>query len=111
GRQEFAKGQIDILKALIYIEKQYHINDINLEIIGREGEYSDRLKKYITENHLEERIIVPGFVTDVEKRLAKAHIFVFPSYYEGLGGALVEAFAAKLPCVCSSIPVLKEVVG
>lgn len=111
GRHEFAKGQIDILKALVYIEKKYNIKDIHFELLGREGEYTSTLKEFILKNNLSERVNLLGFVTNVEERLSKAHIFIFPSYYEGLGGALLEAFAAKLPCVCSDIPVLKEVVG
>lgn len=111
GRQEFAKGQIDILKALIYIRNKYGIDNVKLEILGRPGSYSDILQQYIEENSLQDQVSIRGFVTDVQKRLVQANAFIFPSYYEGLGGALLEGFAAKLPCICSDIPVLKEVVG
>lgn len=111
GRQEFAKGQIDILKALKHIRDVYGENKIYLQILGRPGEYSDRLHTYIEENKLNDQVELHGFVNDVEKRLVEADVFVFPSYYEGLGGALLEGFAARLPCICSNIPVLKEVVG
>lgn len=111
GRQEFAKGQIDILKALTILRSKYNIYDIHLEILGRTGKYSDVLLEYIKEHNLQDQVEIHGFVNNVEERLVKADGFVFPSYYEGLGGALLEAFAAKLPCVCSNIPVLKEVVG
>ncbi len=111
GRQEFAKGQIDILKALVHLERKYDIKNINLEILGREGVYTEKLNNYIFENGLEERVLMLGFVNNVEERIAKSHVFIFPSYYEGLGGALIEAFAAKLPCICSDLPVLREVVG
>lgn len=111
GRQEFAKGQIDILKALKYLKDTQGISDIHFMLLGRPGQYSEVLESFIKENNLENQVEIPGFVNDVEKRLASAHAFVFPSYYEGLGGALIEAFSAKLPCACSNIPVLKEVVG
>ncbi|WP_424493680.1 glycosyltransferase family 4 protein [Salinimicrobium sp. GXAS 041] len=111
GRQEFAKGQIDILKALVYIRNKYGIDNIKLEILGRPGSYSDILQQYIDENSLQDQVSIRGFVTDVQKRLVQANAFIFPSYYEGLGGALLEGFAARLPCICSDIPVLKEVVG
>jgi glycosyltransferase involved in cell wall biosynthesis len=111
GRQEFAKGQIDILKALKFLKDTHGISDIHFMLLGRPGYYSQVLESFVKENNLEKQVEIPGFVTDVEKRLATAHAFVFPSYYEGLGGALIEAFSAKLPCACSSIPVLKEVVG
>lgn len=111
GRQEFAKGQLDLLKALVYLKERYEFESIKFEILGREGAYTEQIRKYINDNGLENQVSIPGFVNNVEERLAKAHVFLFPSYYEGLGGALVEAFAAKLPCICSNIPVLKEVVG
>ena len=111
GRQEFAKGQIDILKALVFIKDEFGISDINLEIYGRSGTSSAELEKFITHHSIEMQVKIEGFVSDVDKRLVNNDVFVFPSYYEGLGGALIEAFAAKLPCVCSDIPVLREVVG
>lgn len=111
GRQEFAKGQIDILKALVILRDKHHIEDIRLEILGRPGTYSSLLQDYIAKHGLEKKVSIHGFVEDVQRRLVQADVFVFPSYYEGLGGALLEAFAAKLPCLCTNIPVLKEVVG
>lgn len=111
GRQQFAKGQINILKALKFIEEKYKVKNISLNILGIKGKSSEELKKYVLENGLADRVEILGYVDDVEKRLVNASAFIFPSYYEGLGGALIEAFAAKLPCICSDIPVLKEVVG
>ena len=111
GRQEFAKGQIDILKALKFLRDIYGISDIHFILLGRPGLYSEALENFIEENRISGQVEMAGFVNDVDKRLAAAHAFVFPSYYEGLGGALIEAFSAKLPCACSDIPVLKEVVG
>ncbi len=111
GRQEFAKGQITILKALVYLEQKYNIRNISLKILGFEGKSTVELVEYIRNHNIEDRVNILGYVTDVEKHLANASIFIFPSYYEGLGGALIEAFAARLPVVCSSLPVLKEVVG
>jgi len=111
GRQEFAKGHINLLKALVYLKEKYNLENIKVEILGREGAYTEKIKKYISEKGLGNQVLMPGFVTNVEQRLVRAQVFIFPSYYEGLGGALIEAFAAKLPCICSNIPVLKEVVG
>ncbi|WP_034888144.1 glycosyltransferase family 4 protein [Gillisia sp. Hel_I_29] len=111
GRQEFAKGQIDILYAINFLKEEYDITNIKLQILGREGQYTKKILNYISTNNLSDQVKIHGFVNDVEKRLVDADAFIFPSYYEGLGGALLEAFSAKLPCVCSNIPVLKEVVG
>ena len=82
----------------------------SLQLIG-EGELRKKLEVKINDLGLRSKIKLLGRRNDVPVILKNSDFFVFPSYYEGLGGALVEAFAAKLPCVCSSIPVLKEVVG
>lgn len=47
---------------------------------------------------------------DVPKILAEQDCLVLPSYKEGYAGALVEAFAAGLPAVCSDLPSLREIV-
>jgi glycosyltransferase involved in cell wall biosynthesis len=45
---------------------------------------------------------------DVPALLAQAHCFIFPSHYEGQGGALVEAMLAAKPIIASDIPVFRE---
>lgn len=111
GRQEFAKGQIIIIRALAYLRDKYGMNQFKLEILGRPGHSTEEINEYIEKHYLQDQVKLSGFVSDAEIRLSKGDAFVFSSYYEGLGGALIEAFAAGLPCLCSDIPVLREVVG
>ena len=51
-----------------------------------------------------------GHRDDAPEVLAAADVFVFPSLYEGLGGALIEAMALGLPIVASDLPAIREVV-
>jgi glycosyltransferase involved in cell wall biosynthesis len=41
---------------------------------------------------------------DVAQLLLLANVFVYPSYFEGLPGALIEAMLAEKVIVCSNIP-------
>ena len=38
------------------------------------------------------------------KLYQNAHMFVFPSHYEGLPGSLLEAMSCKLPIVATKVP-------
>ncbi len=40
-----------------------------------------------------------------------ASVFIFPSLYEGFGIPLIEAFASKIPVICSNVTSLPEVSG
>jgi glycosyltransferase involved in cell wall biosynthesis len=65
----------------------------------------------IRDRGLEEHVTLLGERQDVGALLHAADLFVFPSIYEGLGNALLEAMAAGKPCVVSRIPPLREVTG
>ncbi|MBA2662345.1 MAG: glycosyltransferase family 1 protein [Bradymonadaceae bacterium] len=58
-----------------------------------------------------DQVVFAGVREDVPRLLRAMDVFVFPSIFEGLGLALVEAQAAGLPCVISqSIPQEADVV-
>ena len=50
---------------------------------------------------LTDKVLFLGVRSDVPKLLQAMDVFVFPSFYEGLGVALVEAQAAGVECFCS----------
>ena len=108
GRNEFQKGQIYLLKALKILKERGY--NFHLTILGRSGSTTSSLKEYVKRNHLYEVITFEGFKDNVPDYLLRSDLFVFPSLFEGLGGALIEAQAAGLPIACNNIPVLHEVV-
>lgn len=56
-------------------------------------------------------IIFPGFIEEKDKMdlIAMAHLFVFPSLYEGFGIPILEAMSRNVPVAASDIPSLSEV--
>jgi glycosyltransferase involved in cell wall biosynthesis len=48
---------------------------------------------------------------ELENALLQTDIFVFPSYYEGFGLALLEAMASGHACVCYDVPAVRELLG
>jgi glycosyltransferase involved in cell wall biosynthesis len=111
GRQEAVKGQLLILQALQLLRDELETDNWALKVYGREGSVTHKLKAAIVEYRLADKVTLEGFSSEMESAYREADIFVFASYYEGMGGALVEAMAAGLPCVCTDLPVLREVVG
>lgn len=65
------------------------------------GELESELKEMLSEEVKKRQVIFAGTRKDVNKCLQAMDIFVFPSVYEGLGIAAVEAQAADLPTLCS----------
>lgn len=61
----------------------------------------DRVIAQIKYLDLEQNVTVTGPRRDVHRLLQAADVFVFPSFYEGLPGAVLEAQAAGLPCIIS----------
>jgi glycosyltransferase involved in cell wall biosynthesis len=64
----------------------------------------------VAEHGLQDQVSFEGYRENVPDYLEAADLFVFPSLYEGLGGALIEAQSYGLPIACNDIPVLREVV-
>jgi glycosyltransferase involved in cell wall biosynthesis len=109
GRQDFQKGH-DLLVQSVALLPNSIKERIVVLIVGREGNATSSLKKLISENKLEETILFLGHRTDVPALLKMADIFIFPSRFEGLPGALIEAEAASLPIICSNVSMMLEVV-
>jgi glycosyltransferase involved in cell wall biosynthesis len=108
GRQEYQKGQRYLLEAMEQIARARP--RAVLLVAGRRGRRSDDLEGLQQRESLKDRVRLLGHREDVPDLLATADLFVFPSLYEGLGGALIEAMALGLPIVGSRIPAIEEVV-
>ncbi|MEX2120776.1 MAG: glycosyltransferase family 4 protein [Pirellulales bacterium] len=73
-----------------------------LWLVG-EGPFRPRLIEQIENLGLSTSVLLAGLYDDVEDFLLAADVFVLPSLEEGMSVALLEAMAAGLPVVASSI--------
>jgi glycosyltransferase involved in cell wall biosynthesis len=73
-----------------------------LWLVG-EGPFRPRLIEQIENLGLSTSVLLAGLYDDVEDFLLAADVFVLPSLEEGMSLALLEAMAAGLPVVASSI--------
>lgn len=101
------KGQSDLVEAWPRVLRE--LPEIRLVLVGN-GPDRYRLERLVRTLDLEDRVRFAGYRNDVPALLALADVFAFPSRYEGLPGAVVEALFAGLPVVLSDIPVHREMV-
>lgn len=87
-------------------------DDYKLVIAGEKNSwYGDYVKKIISENNLQHRVILPGAITEAEKLYLYMNClaFVFPSLAEGFGLPVIEAMRLGKPVFCSDKTSLKEI--
>lgn len=94
GRLVPEKDQENLINIFSLInQKEY-----KLVILG-EGPLRFKIEQKILQLGLEDRVIMPGAVYNVDEWLAKSTLFAFSSVSEGFPNVLVEAMSAGLPCV------------
>lgn len=75
-----------------------------------EGKEREALEAEATRLGVRDRIVFAGFRSDVPDLLQAMDVFAFPSLHEGLGSALLEAMAARVPVVAARAGGIPEVV-
>lgn len=112
GALDYRKGIGEILKAFDIIKEKNP--DIKLVLAGNPEEIFKRdLSRMLSECKFIEDVIMPGYVTEYQKRilLSSAKIFLFPSEYEGFGLPVIEAMACQTPVITTNISSIPEVGG
>lgn len=109
GRQEYQKGHRFLLMAMATVREADP--SALLLIVGRAGNTSREINDLVVEHSLNGAVRLLGHRDDVPDLLAASDVFVFPSLFEGLGGAAIEAMALGLPIIASDIPALREATG
>lgn len=89
-------------KFLIEIFRKYsEINKDAVLLLAGDGELKSEIKKAVADYKIEDKVIFLGVRSDMERIYQAFDIFLFPSLFEGLSVALIEAQAAGIPCVVS----------
>jgi glycosyltransferase involved in cell wall biosynthesis len=112
GRLLRGKGLETLLDAFAAIADR--AASLGLVLVGSgEGQalsIEDEVRRRVAERGLGTRVTFAGRVERVEDTLRAADLFVFPSVFEALGIALVEAAACALPAVASRTGGIVDVV-
>ena len=73
-----------------------------LLLVG-DGDLREQITEQIEAYQLQDNVILTGVRNDTDVLLQGMDLFFFPSHYEGMPIALVEAQAAGLPCLVSDV--------
>ena len=100
GRLIERKGHHDLVAAWPQIRSLYP--DTHLILVG-DGPRRKALRRRVRTMGCSESVHFLGVRDDVPRLLALMDVFVLPSYFEGLPGALQEAMAAGIPIVATDV--------
>lgn len=107
GRLLQIKGFEELILAFSYVHASYPNSRL---VIYGDGLHRPILENLIKELNLTHAVNLPGVIPNVTDTLYHADCFVFPSWYEGFSGALVEAMMAGIPIIASDIPMNLEAI-
>ena len=83
----------------------------SLLLLLGDGPLKEKLFALADELCIANRVLFLGQRNDVADVLKALDVFVFPSFREGFGLALLEAMASGLPIIASDIPIFREIGG
>lgn len=110
SRIEKEKGLFELANAFMSLQKNEKSNfSFELNIYG-DGSQIEPLESFIKNNGIR-NIFIKGFVKDKEKidAFTNSHIFVFPSYSEGMPNAVLEAMGFGLPVITTPVGGIKDI--
>jgi glycosyltransferase involved in cell wall biosynthesis len=105
----YRKGTFDLLDAAAALKDR--CPQVRFTLVG--GGEVDRFRALVKERGLEAQVIVKGMIEDSERNgvLHGADVFALPSHAEGQPIAILEAMAAGLPIISTTVGSIPEVVG
>lgn len=105
GRLHFQKNQKFVLD--IFAEVIKRIPSAKLVLIGQ-GEDEAKLKERCKQLKIEENVLFMGIQKNIDEWLSAFDVFLFPSLFEGLSIAALEAQASGIPVLASANVISKE---
>ena len=109
GRLVFYKNIQVVIKSLKLLKEKFP--KISLVIIGK-GVYRHQLEKLVSQANLQKYVTFKGHVSEEEKNhlIASSQALVFPSWFEGFGLVILEAWHHKKPVLVSDVRPLSDIV-
>lgn len=106
-------GTIEERKNALTIVKSIKDIDTTLVLIGKETSYSKKIRDYIEDNNLGNKVLFLKGLTNKELAITYqlATLFIYPSIFEGFGIPIIEALYSKTPVITTKFGVFPEAGG
>jgi glycosyltransferase involved in cell wall biosynthesis len=103
------KNHLGLLKALSLLRTRHHI-DIPLVCSGKKTPFFKTIGRTLRHLDLDSQVRFIGFIPpeDLHSLYRLCEAVVYPSFFEGYGLPLLEAFHARAPVACSNASCLPE---
>ena len=101
GRLHPQKGHCFLLEALSDLVNQRGLQQLQLQLLGQ-GVLEKELREFVDRNKLQEHVKFNGFVDNPFAFMRQCQLFCFPSLYEGLPLALLEAMGCGVPVLAAN---------
>jgi glycosyltransferase involved in cell wall biosynthesis len=108
GRLSREKGHADLIESVALLRTAEPDLKFKLLIVG-DGPEQANLTRAVCERKLDSHVVFVGHVTDVAPFYAIADLLALPSHSEGSPNVLLEAMAAGLPIVATSVGGVPEI--
>lgn len=106
------KNIVNLIKAFHILRTKYSAN-LKLVLTGKPDPAYPEVKEVIEKLNLGEDVVLTGLVPEGEliDLYNLAMLYIFPSFYEGFGLPILEAFACETPVVASHSSCIPEICG
>jgi glycosyltransferase involved in cell wall biosynthesis len=107
GRLRYQKGHAVLLEALPAVLREFPHTKL---LIAGDGVLREELEAQAAASHISERVQLLGRRNDVSVLLSLADLFVFPSRFEGMPNAVLEAMSHGLPVIATRVQGVDEII-
>jgi len=108
GRMTPPKNHLRLIS--IFAEVLKHQPAASLLLVGRGGSRIEQdVRHRVAELAIADRVVLCNERNDVPRLLQASDALIFPSRWEGLPGAVLEACAAGIPVLASDLPGVREI--
>ena len=101
------KDPMTMIKAFELVHKEN--KNTKLMYVGS-GELEEEVKQYAKEKNILDKVIITGWVSNVEQYIPSFDIAVLPSKWEGFGLVLIEYMACDKPIIATNVGGIKDII-